>query len=506
VSTAGPGLHDGDPRDELLAAGEAYTAFERRRFRRRRRTDRRGTRDRAIAEGNLQLATIVRETRYRRALALADAVAALATALIIGPAPTWTATAVTAAVAVLILVVLNKANGLYDRDDVVIRKTTLDDVPRLLQNGGLVALFALLFADVVVQATAPSGAEVALLWLLLVAAMVLARAAARAVLPHFTAPERCLMIGDDEACDALRGRLASARVNSKLIGRLSIDECADRSPDSLNGYLWTVLHTHGVQRVIIAPTQSGAADTLDLIRVAKRAGVRVSVLPRMFEVVGTAVEFDSLDGLTMLGVKHFGFTRSSLALKRIFDVCGAGLMLLVTAPLLALLALAVRLDSPGPAFFRQTRVGRDGRHFRLLKLRTMDDDAEQTKAGLRHLTGADDLFKLSEDPRITRVGRMLRRSSLDELPQLINVLRGEMSLVGPRPLVIDEDERVLGLDRDRLRLTPGMTGPWQILESDRVPLAEMVRMDGLYVTNWSLWTDVKILLRTVPHVFGRRGL
>ena len=173
--------------------------------------------------------------------------------------------------------------------------------------------------------------------------------------------------------------------------------------------------------------------------------------------------------------------------------------------MLAIIA-AIRLDSRGPIFFRQTRVGRDGRRFQMLKFRSMVPDAEARKAALRHLNETEGLFKIADDPRTTRVGRLLRRSSLDELPQLFNVLRGEMSLVGPRPLVVDEDEKVLGFDRHRLHLTPGMTGHWQILGSSRIPMHEMIGIDYLYVANWSLWTDVKILLRTVPYVLSSRGL
>ena len=142
----------------------------------------------------------------------------------------------------------------------------------------------------------------------------------------------------------------------------------------------------------------------------------------------------------------------------------------------------------------------------MLKFRTMFDGAEAEKAALHEVNEADGLFKIADDPRITRVGRFLRRSSLDELPQLFNVLRGEMSLVGPRPLVPDEDERIEGWHRSRLEVTPGMTGLWQIFGSSRIPLHEMVKIDYLYGANWSLWLDVKILLRTVPYALGRRGL
>jgi lipopolysaccharide/colanic/teichoic acid biosynthesis glycosyltransferase len=151
-------------------------------------------------------------------------------------------------------------------------------------------------------------------------------------------------------------------------------------------------------------------------------------------------------------------------------------------------------------------VGRDGKPFEMLKFRTMDLGADQLKAELQALNEADGLFKISEDPRITRVGKLLRHTSLDELPQLVNVLRGDMSLVGPRPLVHDEDSQIVGWHRRRLDLTPGMTGHWQILGSAKVPLHEMVAIDYLYIANWSLWSDLKLLLRTVPHVVAARGM
>ena len=166
-----------------------------------------------------------------------------------------------------------------------------------------------------------------------------------------------------------------------------------------------------------------------------------------------------------------------------------------------MIAVLIKRSSPGPVFFRQTRVGRGETRFEIVKFRTMRSDAEERKMELRDRNETRGLFKIADDPRITGIGRILRRSSLDELPQLINVVRGEMSLVGPRPLVIDEDEQVVGWHRGRLDLTPGMTGAWQIL-GNRVPLEDMVSLDYLYIVNWSLWSDIEILLRTVPHVFG----
>jgi exopolysaccharide biosynthesis polyprenyl glycosylphosphotransferase len=303
-------------------------------------------------------------------------------------------------------------------------------------------------------------------------------------------------------------------IKAKIVAHLALDQVAPWSTDAFSAPRLTEIRdlakTLDVHRAIIAPGWGSGADeneTLNLVRTLKAVGVRVSVLPRMLEVVGSSVEFDELHGVTLMGVRRFDLTRSSSAIKRAFDLLGASVGLLVISPLLIAFALAIKLDSRGPVFFRQLRVGRHGRRFYMLKFRTMVPDADAMKESLRHRNEAQGgLFKIARDPRATRMGRFLRITALDELPQLLNIVKGEMSLVGPRPLVIDEDERIEGWHRRRLALMPGMTGPWQILGPARVPLKGMVALDYLYVANWSLWTDVKILLRTVPHVLGRRGL
>jgi lipopolysaccharide/colanic/teichoic acid biosynthesis glycosyltransferase len=176
------------------------------------------------------------------------------------------------------------------------------------------------------------------------------------------------------------------------------------------------------------------------------------------------------------------------------------------APLLATLAIAVKLDSRGPVLFRQPRVGRAGCGFDMFKFRSMVDGADAMKDELRTHNEARGLFKIAADPRITRVGRFLRRTSLDELPQLFNVLKGDMSLVGPRPLVPDEDALIEGWERRRLAVKPGMTGLWQVFGSARIPMQEMVAIDYLYAANWSLWNDVKLLLRTIRLVLSGAGV
>jgi lipopolysaccharide/colanic/teichoic acid biosynthesis glycosyltransferase len=205
---------------------------------------------------------------------------------------------------------------------------------------------------------------------------------------------------------------------------------------------------------------------------------------------------------------HLRLSRSAHLIKRIIDLLGATVLLILSAPLLALAAVAIRLEgpAPGPVFFRQTRVGRDGRPFRIVKLRTMVVGADELKEDLRALNEAVGLFKIADDPRITRVGGVLRKTCIDELPQLLNVLRGEMSLVGPRPLVPEEDCQVRGWHRARLHTAPGMTGHWQVLGAARIPLAEMVAIDCRYIATWTIWGDIKTLAMTIPCVLARRGI
>jgi exopolysaccharide biosynthesis polyprenyl glycosylphosphotransferase len=453
-----------------------------------------------------------RDAVFRRLLVVAD-VFAIVTAFVLtvelsrrSLALTWAGIA-----AVPILVVCAKLTGLYDRDETLLRKTTLDEAPKLFQLATLCALVAWLTGGLIVRGVLDRH-EAMFLWLALAGLLILARAGARQLALRVSPVERCLFIGDEVSAETIRSKLTGhGGVNAKVVAHLDLDKVEPWSTDSFSeprlAEIRDLAQTLDVHRAIIAPRSVDAGEMLNLVRTLKAVGVRVSVLPRLLEVVGSSVEFDDLHGVTVMGVRRFDLTRSSAAFKRAFDLFGASLGLLAISPLLVLFAIAIKLDSRGPVFFRQLRVGRHGQRFYMMKFRTMVPDAEALKDSLRHRNEAKEgLFKIAEDPRVTRVGRLLRKSALDELPQLLNVFRGEMSLVGPRPLVIEEDQRVEGWHRRRLELMPGMTGPWQILGPARVPLREMVAIDYLYVANWSLWTDVKILLRTVPHVLGRRGI
>jgi exopolysaccharide biosynthesis polyprenyl glycosylphosphotransferase len=470
-----------------------------------------------ITEARGPAASMRRDALFRRSLLAADVCAiVISLALTVGLSSrglqlTWASTA-----CVPLLLFWAKLNGLYDRDETLIRKTTLDEAPKLFQAATLFALSVWLADGLLVSGRQLDRHQALFLWIGLTALLMLFRAIARAAVLHLAPAERCLFIGDAESAATVRAKLGShGGVNAKIVAHLDLDKTAPWSTDTFSAprlsEIRDLAQSLDVHRAIIAPGwAAGAADsreTLNLVRTLKAVGVRVSVLPRILEVVGSSVEFDELHGVTLMGVRRFDLTRSSAAVKHAFDLAGATLGLIAISPVMLLIAIAIKLDSRGPVFFRQLRVGRHGRRFQMLKFRTMVPEADALKDGLRDRNEAlEGLFKIAEDPRMTRMGRFLRRTALDELPQLFNIVKGEMSLVGPRPLVLEEDRRIEGWHRRRLELMPGMTGPWQILGPGRVPLREMVTLDYLYVANWSLWTDIKILLRTVPHVLGRRGL
>jgi lipopolysaccharide/colanic/teichoic acid biosynthesis glycosyltransferase len=213
----------------------------------------------------------------------------------------------------------------------------------------------------------------------------------------------------------------------------------------------------------------------------------------------------------LFALPFYGFSptltrQSVLAAKRLLDIVGAGGLLLLTSPLLLVLAAVVKLTSPGPVIFTQERAGFHGRRFRMYKFRTMVADAERIREQVAHLNEmSGPVFKAADDPRLIAAGRWLRKLPLDELPQLVNVLKGEMSLVGPRPLPLYEAARIKGAQRRRLAMRPGITGPWQVAGRNMVDFDEWMRMDLLYVDQWSLTLDVKILVRTIPVVLSGTG-
>ena len=449
-----------------------------------------------------------RDAVHRRALAVADAVA-VALTLVIATAVMGEDSLTPSIAGVLVgVILLMKIAGLYDRDEHMLHKTTLDEIPAIFQVATLSAQLLWLAGDLVAHGQL-GRRQIFGIWMLLIVLIVIGRALARYLARRVTPTERCVVLGDEEAADLFRGKLQiNPSVGATFVGRIPLEVTANGggSPSPLvPPDLRHILAAEQVDRIVVAPGRLDPDALMHFVHELRASNVAVSVLPATPPVPGSSSEVDQLHGLTLLGIHHFQMGRSSRFLKRSFDLVASSLLLGLLSPLLLSIAIAIRIDSRGPILYRQRRIGRDGVPFEILKFRSMFDGAHARREELRELNEAEGLFKIDTDPRVTRVGRILRRWSLDELPQLLNVVRGEMSLVGPRPLIPEEDSLVQGLYRRRLELAPGITGYWQALGASRIPLYEMVRLDYLYVANWSLWNDVRILFRTVPFVFGGQG-
>jgi exopolysaccharide biosynthesis polyprenyl glycosylphosphotransferase len=345
----------------------------------------------------------------------------------------------------------------------------------------------------------------------MVAFVTLFRRATRTAVRAMTPEERLLVIGGVEDAERLRYRLErSATINARVIARVPIafaelpygpSRLLSRPRD-----LEREVRSHQIDRVVIMPGQRHSNEVADLIRTIRSIGVKLNVLPNAGDAIGSVTLSDDVAGMHMVAIRDTELAASSRLLKRTMDIVGAFFGLLLLAPLLIAVAIAIKLDTRGSVLYRQKRIGRDGKTFEMLKFRSMVTGADAQKCDLEHLSETDVMFKIEDDPRVTRVGSFIRGTSIDELPQLVNILRGQMSLVGPRPLVPEEDAAITGWYRRRSQITPGATGVWQLLGKVRIPIDEMAKLDYMYVANWSLWSDVKIITRTVTHVVLRRGM
>ena len=441
-----------------------------------------------------------REQTYRRALACADGATALFVTFL--AAATWGIAFTWVFVLVPLVAVLNsKVQGLYDRDDMVLRKSTVGEWRIVLRASVITAIAAYLSWW---SAAAPPQGHGLRVFSVLVAAMFLlmlpARTMARLVARQLTSDERCVVVGSVESWAPL-AKVLRETPGLKLLGCVS-----DTDVDCSVAGVHELVEQLKVERLVVVPHSGwGERGSIKLVQSSKWLGVRVSLMLTDMAAVGSAGTLDQLDSTLLLGVPRFGLSRSSAALKRAFDIVGASLGLVCAAPLFILIGLGIKLDTAGPILFRQRRIGRDGVPFTIYKFRSMVDGAEQMKSELGGHNETSGLFKISDDPRVTRAGRFLRRTHFDELPQLGNVLKGEMSLVGPRPLIESEDRLLQGYDRHRSRLVPGITGPWQLRGPIDAPLAELAKLDYIYASNWSIWVDVDILVGTATRVLNRRG-
>jgi exopolysaccharide biosynthesis polyprenyl glycosylphosphotransferase len=387
--------------------------------------------------------------------------------------------------------------GLYNRDVKRIHHSVVDDLPWILHAVLVGCLLTWLYYNAL-PVPKLMFFDVLLLGGVAALAMVLLRSLARRATTQVLGAEPVLIVGEGDETDLLMRKM-------RAHPEYHLDPVGVVSPEDGHLDLDRLLHQYHAERVVLYETRLDQREMLDLVHHCRELSLKVSVLPRLFSAMGPSVEVDDVEGVTVLGINPPVLPRSSRMLKRTLDLVVSLTVLVLAAPLLALTALAIKLDSRGPVFFKQRRVGKDGRPFQLIKFRTMVMDAERQTEKLMSESQDDGWLKLEHDPRVTGVGRLLRLASLDELPQLWNILKGEMSLVGPRPLIESEDRRIDGWARSRLELTPGLTGLWQVLGRTNIPFEEMVKLDYLYVTNWSLWSDLRLMLRTFPVVFTRRG-
>ena len=439
-----------------------------------------------------------RDARRRRFLATADVIAAVAASASIATSTTMLIWALSL---LPIWVVLAKLFGLYDRDQGAIRPLTLDELPAIAAWGaaGAVVLGLLL---PLTQAGDIGLAEVVRCWAVATVCGGVLRALSRWVWRRTTPPELTAVIGNGQLADAVQRKV-------ELFGDMHLDLAPSRRvPVAVGRQPQADLRrlVRGLDRVIVA------SERLDPEFIGQLAGVcrdeqaklnvvsplrgRAGAVPRLAEVADLPIlEYDTRDP-----------SRSTILIKRGFDLFVATLGLLVLAPLFPLVLAAIKLDSRGPAIFVQLRAGRRAVPFRMYKLRTMTMDAEDELAALISLDAlAEPVFKLRPDPRVTRVGRFLRRFSLDELPQLVNVLRGEMSIVGPRPEEIEVVRRYRPEHRFRLDVKPGMTGPMQVYGRGDLTFSERLAVELDYVENPSLGRDLRILLQTIPAALRGRG-
>ena len=415
-------------------------------------------------------------------------------------------------------IVMAKSYGLYARDEERTDHSTVDEVLAIFHKVTVGSWLFLVFTWVTAAAH-PDIWRLGFFWLTAVVAISGGRAAARAICRRRTAyVQNAVIIGAGDVGQLIgRKLLQHPEYGINLVGFVD-DRPKERRPDLahltlLGGpeQLPDIVGLFDVERVIIAFSNESHEEVLGLIRSLKTVDVQIDVVPRLFDIVGPTVEMHTVEGLPLLGLRPMRLSRSSRLTKRAADAVISGIGLVVLAPLFALIAAAIKLDSPGPVFFRQIRMGCEDETFGMYKFRTMSIDADRRKHEVAHLNrytknGSDPrMFKAENDPRVTRVGAFLRRYSLDELPQLLNVFRGEMSLVGPRPLILPEDEHVIDWARNRLDLRPGITGLWQVLGRNDIPFEEMTKLDYLYVMNWSFVGDLKLLARTFPAVLKRRS-
>ena len=408
-------------------------------------------------------------------------------------------------------VIAAKLSGLYEQDEEHVDHSTVDEVVGVFQ---LVTLGAWFFfvATWAAGISDPHVARLVTFWFLAVILVIAARGIARSLArrsPLYI--QNTIVVGAGHIGQlAARKLLQHPEYGINLVGFVDANP-RDRRPEldhlavlGRREQLAEIVSTFDVERVIIAFSDERHEDELDTIRELRKLGVQIDVVPRLFEIIGPRAGIHALEGLALVSLPPVTVSRSSMLLKRGLDLLIAVPMLILLAPLMALIAVCIRLDSPGPILFRQRRLGFEMRPFTVLKFRTMraDTDVDVHRRYIEETVthqaspNANGLYKLDRPDAVTRVGRFLRKTSLDELPQLFNVLGGEMSLVGPRPCLDYETEGFAEHHFERFLLPPGLTGLWQVTARAKSTFGEALDMDVAYVRGWSLSLDLRLLLKT----------
>jgi exopolysaccharide biosynthesis polyprenyl glycosylphosphotransferase len=456
--------------------------------------------ERSVARASRSGLSSWRDPLRRRLLALADVLALLVGSLSLGVAfDSDVESAVWAALILPVWLVAAKLFGLYDRDHTGLRHLTVDEVPyiffwSLTATAGTALILGL------TPAGAPSITQAARFWIATGTAAFILRALARFVWRRMTVAERVFVLGE--------GPLAEATCRKLELFPDIHARAVDHRGHDLNDLLTDPerLSDLEIDRIVVATDSINEQLIADLVSLCRAHGIKLSVAPPAQGMFGTATRLTKIANLPMLEYNTWGVSRSTLFLKRVLDVSLSLSALVLLAPLFFLIAVLIVFDSRGPVFFAQDRAGMHGRLFRMLKFRTMVPDAE---ARLGQLVSFDSLgepmFKFRNDPRVTRVGRLLRRASLDELPQLVNVLKGEMSLVGPRPEQVELVERYTPEQRFRLDVKPGLTGPMQVYGRGHLRFEERLAVERDYIENLSLGRDCRIVALTFAAVLTGRG-
>jgi len=440
-----------------------------------------------------------RDARRRRLLALADICAAsLATLLVIvaGTGTFW------ALLFLPLWLLLAKLLGLYDRDHRALRHLTADEVPSILAWAALTTT-----SIVLLMSLTPAGLVHLSTGITLFVAAALAaigfRSLTRWLWWKMTPPELVGLVGDGPVLASLQRKFELFKVMHlelaavREIGDLGTGREREEQLSDLTGR---------VDRIVVAAT-GVEADLIGYLKdLCRSRQVKISVVSPLRGKALPSERFVQLADLPILEYNTWDPSRSTLLIRRLFDFAVAAVGLVVFAPIAIAIAIAIKIDSPGPVLFSQIRAGLDGRPFRMYKLRTMAVGAEDALGDLVDIDSLDEpVFKLKDDPRVTRVGALLRRFSIDEVPQLMNVLVGEMSIVGPRPEQVELVERYTEAERVRLSVKPGLTGPMQVFGRGELTLSERLAVEIQYIENPSLGQDLRILIHTLPAVFRGTG-